>query len=107
MGKLNIAEVLYFEKSDSFKDDFKTRHSHELLYEIVGQLVGNGNSELDDRIGDYSVNMERQGFINGFECAMRIFCTSNLDVIESEDNYDTGTGKKHGKQCVSNKEKQV
>ena len=107
MGKLDIAEVLYFEKSDSFKDDSKTKRSFESLYELVYQLVGKGDSELDDRIVDYSVNMERQGFINGFECAMRIFCTSNLDVIESEGNYDTSTGKQHGKQCVSNKAKQV
>lgn len=112
MGKLDIAEVLYFEKSDSFKDDSKTKRSFESLYELVYQLVGKGDSELDDRIGDYSVNKERQGFINGFECAMRIFCTSNLDtsnldVIESEGNYDTSTGKQHGKQCVSNKAKQV
>lgn len=40
MGKLDIAEVLYFEKSDSFKDDSKTKHSFESLYELVYQLVG-------------------------------------------------------------------
>lgn len=44
--------------------------------------------------------MERQGFIEGFEIAMRIFCTSNLDAIESEGKYDTSTGKSN-EQCFS------
>lgn len=107
MGRLNVAEILYFEKSDSFKYDFKTERSWKLLSEIISKLVGSGYSELDNLATDYGVNMERQGFIEGFECAMRIFCTSNLDVIESEGNYDTSTGKQHGKQCVSYKAKQV
>lgn len=100
MANLNVAEILYFEKRDSFHDDIKTVNSWKELSALISNLVGSGYSELDNLATNYGVNMERQGFIEGFEIAMRIFCTSNLDAIESEGKYDTSTGKSN-EQCFS------
>lgn len=106
MGNLNVAEILYFEKCDSWNDDCKTMKSWKELSALISNLVGSGYSELDNLAVNYGVNMERQGFIEGFEIAMRIFCTSNLDVIESEGEHDTGTGKSN-EQCFSNQTAKV
>ena len=102
MGNVKInVEMLYYEVGE-FKDDEKTLRSWEELKTVMYGLVGNCYSELDNCVGYYADDMARQGFITGFEYAMKLFCI-NLDVIESEVYYDTGTGKEHGKQCISNK----
>lgn len=83
MGSKLDVEFLYYEASDNFNDDSKTEASYNAMQNEVSKFAGKGYSKLDDLIGNYAVDMERQGFIAGFQYAVRMFGIDVGGVNES------------------------